>query len=293
MSAGVLFDAPGPKTAARHRTYTIVAAVLLVAFLAYVVKRLYDAGQFAYALWEPFVTPNIVKAIGEAWLDTIAMAVLAVLGALVFGAAFGVAKLSDHKPVRWFGWLVVEFFRAVPVIMLMIFCFYAVFNDMPIARGAFWSVVLALTVYNGAVLAEVFRAGVNALPKGQSEAAYAVGMRKSQVMQIVLLPQAVKIMIPAIISQMVVALKDTSLILIVFGVGLTKILKSLPLSFQNLIPTILVIASLYIITNLALTALANLAQRRFVGERLVLQVGEQTTQPAPFYAGDTGGGGGL
>jgi glutamate transport system permease protein len=273
MAAAVLFDAPGPKTVARHRVYTVVAAVLVLLALAYAVKRLNDAGQFAYALWEPFVTPNIMRAIGQAWLDTITMAVLAVLGALVFGVVFGVAKLSEHKPVRWVGWLVVEFFRAVPVIMLMIFTFYGIFNSLSIERGAYWSVVVSLTVYNGAVLAEVFRAGINALPRGQAEAAYAVGMRKAQVMNLVLLPQAVKIMIPAIISQCVVALKDTSLILIVFPVGLTKILKQLPLSFENLVPTTLVIAGLYIVTNLVLTAIATWAQRRFVGEKEILQVG--------------------
>jgi glutamate transport system permease protein len=272
MAAGVLFDAPGPRTVARHRVYTIVATVLVLLAIAYAAKRLNDAGQFAYALWEPFVTPNIMRAIGEAWLETVTMAVLAILGALVFGVVFGVAKLSEHQPVRWVGWLVVEFFRAVPVIMLMTFTFYAVFNSMSIDRGAYWSVVLSLTVYNGAVLAEVFRAGVNALPRGQAEAAYAIGLRKTQVMNLVLLPQAVKIMIPAIISQFVVALKDTSLILIVFGVGLTKILKQLPLSFQNLVPTTLVIAALYIVTNLVLTALATWAQRRFVGEKEMLQV---------------------
>jgi glutamate transport system permease protein len=273
MAAGVLFDAPGPKTVARHRIYTVVATVLLLVAVAYVVKRLNDAGQFAYALWEPFVTPRIVRAIGDAWLDTLTMAVLAVLGALVFGVVFGVAKLSEHKPVRWVGWLVVEFFRAVPVIMLMTFTFYAIFDSLAIERGAFWSVVLSLTVYNGAVLAEVFRAGVNALPRGQAEAAYAIGMRKTQVMNLVLLPQAVKIMIPAIISQCVVALKDTSLILIVFPIGLTKVLKQLPLSFHNLVPTTLVIAGLYIVTNLVLTAIATWAQRRFVGEKEILQVG--------------------
>jgi glutamate transport system permease protein len=272
MAAGVLFDAPGPKTVARHRIYTIVAVIVLVAMFAYAIKRLYDAGQFEYELWEPFVTPNIVKAIGEAWLDTITMAVLAVLGALVFGLVFGVAKLSDHKTLRWVAWLVVEFFRAVPVIMLMTFSFYAIFNSLSIESGAYWSVVLSLTVYNGAVLAEVFRAGVNAVPKGQAEAAYAVGMRKSQVMNLIMLPQAVKIMIPAIISQMVVALKDTSLILIVYGVGLTKILKQLPLSFNNIVPTTLVISGLYVITNLALTFLATKAQKRFVGEKEMLQV---------------------
>ena len=281
MAAGVMFDAPGPKTVARHRVYTLVVVVVLLALVAWAVKRLNDAGQFAYALWEPFVTPNIMRAIGEAWLDTITMAVLAVLGALVFGLLFGVAKLSEHKPVRWASWLVVEFFRAVPVIMLMTFAFYAVFNSMSIERGAYWSVVLSLTVYNGAVLAEVFRAGINALPRGQAEAAYAIGLRKTQVMNLVLLPQAVKIMIPAIISQMVVALKDTSLILIVFGVGLTKILKQLSLSFNNIVPTTLVIAGLYVLTNLALTAIATWAQRRFVGEKDMLKVS---------MVGDTTGG---
>ncbi len=272
MADSVLFDAPGPKAIARQRIYTIIAAVLIVAMLGYVVYRLNDAGQFAYALWEPFVTPRYFQAILQAWRDTISMAVLAVLGALVFGVVFGVGKLSDHTVVRRAAWLVVEFFRAVPVIMLMIFSFYAIFDSFAISRGAYWSVVLALTVYNGAVLAEVFRAGINALPRGQSEAAYAIGMRKTQVMRIVLLPQAVKIMIPAIISQMVVAVKDTSLILIVFPIGLTKIPKQLPQSFNNVVPTVLVIASLYIITNILLTAIANYAQKRFVGEKEMLQV---------------------
>ena len=272
MATSVLFDSPGPKAKARHRTYSVIAAVAIVALVGYVGYRLNDAGQFAYALWEPFLTPRYFQAILRAWGDTLSMAALSVLGALVFGIVFGVGKLSDRAPLRWLSWLVVEFFRAVPVIMLMIFCFYAVFDGMGIARGAYWSVVLALTVYNGAVLAEVFRAGINALPKGQGEAAYAIGMRKSQVMSIILLPQAVKIMIPAIISQMVVAVKDTSLILIVFGVGLTKIAKQLPLSFNNVVPTVLVIAGLYIITNLVLTMLANWAQRRFVGEKEMLEV---------------------
>ena len=272
MAMSVLFDAPGPKTIARHRVYTVVSLVAILALVAYAVKRLADAGQFEYALWEPFVTPKYVIAILEAWRDTIIMAVLSVLGAVVFGLVFGVGKLSDHRLARWACWLVVEFFRAVPVIMLMIFFFYAVFVDLPIARGAFWSVIMALTLYNGAVLAEVFRAGVNAVPRGQAEAAYAIGMRKTQVMNIVLLPQAVKIMIPAIISQCVVAVKDTSLILIVFGIGLTKIAKQLPLSFHNIVPTTLVIAGCYVITNLALMLLANFVQRRFVGEKKVLQV---------------------
>ena len=282
--ASVLFDAPGPQTAARHRIYMWVAVFAIAALIAFAIYRLWVTEQFAYDKWEPFFTPKYVQALLEAWWQTIAMAVLAVPGAILFGLVFGVGKLSDHALLRWPSWLVVEFFRAVPVIMLMIFTFYGVFNDFSIERGAFWSAVLSLTLYNGAVLAEVFRAGVNAVPKGQAEAAYAIGMRKTQVMNIIQLPQAVKMMIPAIISQMVVALKDTSLILIVVGVGLTKFAKQLPLSFNNIVPTTIVVASCYILTNLLLTYLATLAQKRFVGEREMLKVqmvGEGTANAKP------------
>ena len=149
------------------------------------------------------------------------MAFTAILGAVVFGAVFGIGKLSDHGWVRWPCWAVVEFFRAMPVLLLMIFIWYAlgIEND----GSSYWGVVIALTLYNGSVLAEVLRAGVLAVPKGQAEAAYAIGMRKGQVMNLILLPQAVKIMLPAIISQCVVALKDTALGYYILAPGLTAV----------------------------------------------------------------------
>ena len=272
MPASVLFDNPGPTTRARHRLYSYVAVAVLVALIALVVWRLNQAGQFAYDLWEPFITPKYVEAILEGLLDTLKMAFTAVLGAVVFGVLFGVGKLSDHAVVRWPCWAVVEFFRAVPVIMLMIFFFYAVFGSLSIQRGGYWSVVAALTLYNGAVLAEVFRAGILAVPRGQSEAAYAIGMRKSQVMNIILLPQAVKIMIPAIISQCVVALKDTSLGYIIVAPGLTRVGKAIYIEFANHVPTIIVLAVFYVSVNLVLTAIATWVQRKFVGEKKPLEV---------------------
>ena len=272
MAADVLFDYPGPATRARHRIYTVIAVVLLVLVVALVIWRLEAAGQFAYVLWEPYITPVYVEAVLEGLLDTLKMAFTAILGAVVFGLIFGVGKLSDHAVLRWPSWLVVEFFRAVPVIMLMIFFFYAVFGGLPIERAAYWGVVVALTCYNGAVLAEVFRAGINAVPKGQSEAAYALGMRKGQVMNIILLPQAVKIMIPAIISQCVVALKDTSLGYIIVAPGLTRVGRSIYLEFANHVPTIIVLALFYVSVNLILTAIATWVQKKFVGEKKPLEV---------------------
>ena len=165
-----------------------------------------------------------------------------------------------------------EFFRAVPVMLLMIFFFYAIFGGMdPLSSRTYWSVVVALTLYNGAVLAEVFRAGINAVPRGQAEAAYAIGMRKTQVMNIVLLPQAVKIMIPAIISQMVVALKDTSLGYVVAGLGLTAVGQADLPEFSNHVPTIIVITAIYVVVNLLLTCVRHVAaaevRRREEGAR--------------------------
>ena len=266
MSTGVLYDAaPGPRTVARHRVYTVVTVLALLGLLAFVVKRLYDEGQFAYALWEPFVTPDYVRAIiVDGLLQTLRMAFTAILGAVVFGAAFGIGKLSNHGWVRWPCWAVVEFFRAIPVLLLMIFIWYALGIEKD--GSSYWGVVIALTLYNGAVLAEVLRAGVLAVPKGQAEAAYAIGMRKGQVMTLILLPQAVKIMLPAIISQCVVALKDTALGQYILAPGLTAVGRQIYLAFFNRIPTIIVIAAMYILVNLILTWLATLAQKKFVGD---------------------------
>jgi glutamate transport system permease protein len=245
--------------------------VVLVGVLAWVIWKLYEAGQFEGDKWEVFVTPDYVRALlVDGLLNTLKMAFTAILGAVVFGFVFGVGKLSVHGWVRWPSWAVVEFFRAVPVLLLMVFTWYALGIEKE--GSSYWGVVIALTLYNGSVLAEVLRAGVLAVPRGQAEAAYAIGMRKSQVMNLVLMPQAVKIMLPAIISQCVVALKDTALGLYILAPGLTRVSKQIYQEFDNRVPTIIVVASMYIVVNLILTWLATLAQKKFVGEKKPLEI---------------------
>jgi glutamate transport system permease protein len=265
MSANVLFDAPGPRTRARHRLYAVLSVIALLVLLGAVVWRMYDRGELEYELWEPFVTPEFVRALAEGLLKTLQMAALSILFAIVFGIVFGIGKLSEHRLLRWPSWLVVEFFRAVPVLLMIFFVYFA--YGVGDGIGEYWSVVVALTVYNGAVLAEIIRAGINAVPKGQAEAAYALGMRKSQVMNIVLLPQAVKIMLPALISQCVVALKDTSLGFAIGAPGLTYVGKSIYTEFQNQVQAAIVVTAIYVVVNLLLTALATWVQRKYVGER--------------------------
>ena len=272
MSASVLFDAPGPRTIARHRVYTVVSVAALLALVAFAVWKLWAEDQLTYALWEPFVTPKFIEfVLVDGLLKTLQMAFFSIIFAVVLGLVLGIGKLSDRGWIRWPAWLVVEFFRAAPVLLLMVFTFYLLsIGDGPLSP--FWCVIIALTLYNGSVLAEVFRAGINAVPRGQSEAAYAIGMRKSQVMTSVLLPQAVKIMLPAIISQMVVALKDTSLGYYILAPGLTAVGKPIYLEFGNQVPTALVITAIYVAVNLVLTLLATMVQKRLVGEKKVLEV---------------------
>lgn len=270
--SSVLFDTPGPRARARWRLYNSLGAVLLLSVLALVLWRMSDTGQLAYALWEPFVTPDYIRFIlVDGLLQTLKMAGTSVLLALVFGTLFGIGKLSDRSWVRWPCWLVVEFFRAVPLLLLIVFIYYA--YGVGDGIGSYLSVVAGLTLYNGAVLAEVLRAGINAVPRGQAEAAYAIGMRKSQVMRTILLPQAVKIMLPAIISQCVVALKDTSLGYIILAPGLSSTARPIFQEFGNQVQAVIVITVIYIVVNLLLTLLATWVQKRYVGEKKPLEAG--------------------
>ncbi len=272
MNQSVLFDAPGPRTIRRHRIYTALTVVAMVAVLAFVGYKLQQQDQFAGDKWEVFTTPDFLRVIFvEGLLETLKMAAAGIVGAVVLGVVLGIGKLSDHEFLRVPCWAAVELFRAIPVLLLMVF-FFSLYGIYHGTSGSFWCVVWALSLYNGAVLAEVFRAGILAVPTGQGEAAYAVGLRKSQVVGIVLLPQAVKIMIPAIISQCVVTLKDTSLGYAIAAPGLTAVARPIYLQFQNHVPAYVVLAAIYVAVNLILTVIATYAQKKFVGEKKVLEV---------------------
>jgi len=266
----VLFDAPGPRARRRHKIVGVLTVIAMLAVLAAICWKFWSEDQFTAQKWEPFVTPSIITLLLEGLWRTVQAAVLAVAFSVVFGVVFGVGKLSDHRWLRWPCWLVVEFFRAVPLLMLIIFLWV---TYSPQLITSFMALVIGLTLYNGSVLAEVFRAGINAVPKGQAEAAYAIGTRRTQVMTIVLLPQAVKIMLPAIISQCVVALKDTSLGFVILAPGLTSAGRLIWGTFNNRLATALVLAAIYIVLNIALTWLATKAQQRLAGEQKISIVG--------------------
>jgi glutamate transport system permease protein len=177
---------------------------------------------------------------------------VAIALALSFGALFAVGRLSRRAWVRWPAIAVIEFFRAVPLLLLILFLFLGFGDDI----GRFWALALALMLYNGSVLAEIFRAGIQSVPRGQSEAAFALGLTRGQVLRTVLIPQAVRIMLPAIISQSVVALKDSALGLIIAYEELARAGRQIYVFYGNPLAVGLVIAAIYVVINSALSRLA-------------------------------------
>lgn len=262
--SSVLFDVPGPKARLRYRALSVIGIAAVAGLIAFVVYRFYDSGQFAASKWEwlqyEAIQLELLKGLGNTLRGFAVGAVLA----LAFGALFAAARLSDHAFFRGPAMVVVELFRAIPLLILM-FIFYYGLPTVGIKMSPFMAVVLSLMLYNGSVIAEIFRAGINALPKGQSEAAYALGMRKTQVMVLILLPQALRAMLPTIISQLVVLLKDTALGFIITFQELLHYAKYLGSQFQfgfPQVPVAIVVGAMYVTLCLLLTALANYLQRR-------------------------------
>lgn len=264
--SSVLYDAPGPRAKRRNVLLSVVFVLLLGLLLWWVWQKMDDKGQLKWDLWQPFTT-------SEAWTtyllpglgNTLKAAALSMVIALPLGAVFGIARMSDHAWIRIPAGAVVEFFRAIPVLLLMLFAmeFYVRSTDVSSDERPLYAVITGLVLYNASVLAEVVRAGVLALPRGQTEAAYAVGLRKGQTMTGILLPQAVTVMLPAIVSQLVVIVKDTALggVMLQFT-DLLNARGTLAANYANVIPSFIVVAIIFILLNLALTTFASWLERR-------------------------------
>ncbi|OHU18109.1 glutamate ABC transporter permease [Mycobacteroides franklinii] len=264
-SATVMYDAPGPKARALHRIIAVAFAVVVGAVAAWIIWTLVANEQLTAEKWSPFLRLNTwTTYILPGLFGTISAAALSIVFALALGAVLGIGRLSEHRAVRWISSALVEFFRAIPVLILMVFSYYlygqqAVF---PSEYLAFAAVVTGLSLYNGSVIAEILRSGIQSLPKGQSEAAVALGMRKSQMMRLILLPQSIAAMLPALISQMVIALKDSAL---GYAFGYIEVVRSGIRSasyYGNYLPALVVVAVIMIVINFALSSLATKVERQ-------------------------------
>ncbi|WP_326768231.1 amino acid ABC transporter permease [Streptomyces sp. NBC_01591] len=261
--SSVLYDAQGPRAKQRNILYTVLFVLCAAAVVWWVYDGLAEKHQLDWIKWKPFFTSSQpwVTYIWPGLESTLKAAFFALIIALPLGALFGVGRLSDHRWVRVPAGVVVEFFRAIPVLILMIIAnaVYSEYTNISTEDRPLFAVVTGLVLYNASVLAEIVRAGIHTLPKGQGEAAKALGMRKGQTMVFVLLPQAVTAMLPAIVSQLVVIVKDTALggAVMTFPELLASVRPMAANYGANTIACFTIVALIYLLVNFALTSFAS------------------------------------
>ncbi|QIK62127.1 amino acid ABC transporter permease [Leucobacter viscericola] len=288
MSTSVLYDVPGPKAIVRNRFIAVATVIVVAAVLGLIVYRFALSGQFSAAKWGIFTYSAVWNQILVALGKTLAAFGLAAVLSLVLGFALAIGRLSEHRWVRAPITTVTELFRAVPVLVMMMLLYYGL-PSVGVKMDPYWAVVIALVAYNGSVLAETLRAGIESLPRGQKEAGYAIGLRKNGVMRLILLPQAVRVMLPVIVAQLVVTMKDTALGFIITYPELLYLAKQLSSNgqFQQpLLQSAFVIGGIYVVMCLILSGIARMLELRLRRSNKALSTRGSHTDPAPVEPGD-------
>jgi glutamate transport system permease protein len=268
--ANVLFDAPGPKARARHAVIAVIGGLGIAGLLFVLIRALAAKGQFEGVKWAPFLDPVTWTAYLLPGLRaTLVAAFFSVILAAVVGVLLGMGRLSELAPLRWASGIFVEFFRAVPVLMMMLFAYYVFLFGFQISGNnlSLYGVIAGLTFYNSSVIAELIRSGVGSLPKGQREAGLAIGMTPVATLRTILLPQAITLMLPSIVSQLVVILKDSALGFLILYPELVRSGQNLATSKGNLIPTFIVLAAIFIAINYLLTLVARFLEQKLQSGR--------------------------
>ncbi len=268
MSTSVLYDAPGPKARRRNVILSIVSAVLIAALLAWIIMTLAaprvaangneTPGMFAPTRWDVTADPLLWNAFAQGVLNTLRMAAVAAILAIAVGIAFSFARTARSRWIRVPTAVLLEFFRGMPLLLMMLFIF------LVFSTGSYWAGVLALAVYNGALIGEALRAGIAALPRGQRESGLAIGLTTVQTRVFIEFPQAFRQMLPIIIAQLVVLLKDTSLAYVVAYDELARTIKNLQNFLgNNYLFTLFIIGlAIYLAINLTVSWIARFVARR-------------------------------
>jgi glutamate transport system permease protein len=269
MSTSVLYDAPGPRAKRRARIISIVSAVLLGAGLAWLIFTLAapretaaggtNVGLFDPSRWDIFLDLVTWRAIWRGLMATLQMAGIAAVFAMIIGVTFAFLRSRKSAWIRIPVTVLLEFFRGMPVLLMMLFILLVA------ATGSLWAGVWALAVYNGALIGEILRAGITSLPRGQREAGLAIGLTPMATWLRIEFPQAFRQMLPIIIAQLVVLLKDTAL---AFIVGYEELLRTVVIYLSNFygnryfFSLFFVVVVIYLALNLTLSWIARLVARR-------------------------------
>jgi len=286
----VLYDVPGPRARRLSLIVSIIATLLIAAGLAAIVMFLaaprVNAGGVAQpgildpVRWDILLDVAFWRTIGRGLTATLQMAGVAAVLAIVIGILLSMARTARLAIIRIPAVVLIEFLRGMPVLLMMFFTL------LVFSTGQFWAGVAALAVYNGAVIGEALRSGIASLNKGQRESGLAIGLTPLKVRFLIEFPQAFRQMLPIIIAQLVVLLKDTSLASIVGYQELLNIgLRQNPVTFGSryLFTFFFVVLVVYLLVNFSLSTVARIVAKRTASgsggfkarrvERIVAQLG--------------------
>jgi glutamate transport system permease protein len=263
MSEAVLYDVAGPRGRRRILVGSIAGGLVVALLIGLAVARLASKGVFEGERWQALTRQDLLELLARGLGATLRAAAMAMVLAMTIGGLLAVARLSRRRWLAAAAGAWVELFRGLPLLLLILFLFLGL-PAAGVTISTFWALVGGLTLYNSAVLGEIFRAGILSLPWGQTEAAYAIGLRRGQTLRLILIPQAVRRMLPALISQLVTLLKDTSLGFVIAYAELLRVGRNAVefLGGRYSIPVYTAIAVVYIAVNASLSLLARWLDRR-------------------------------
>lgn len=248
----ILFGDPKPQARKVIRILSVTAGVVLLLLAAGVVFRFHSAGQLDARFWKFFTWPTTWAFLAKGLLGTLASAAMAAVIALVLGLVLMVGRLAQQRLLRWPSVAVIEFLRGVPTLLLIYVCFL-VLPSVGIKLSAYWMLTLPVGLSTAAVVAEVYRAGVLAVPRGQTDAARSLGLTEAQLFFHVVFPQALRYIVPALVAQLVIVVKDTTFGYVVTYGELMQNAKVLIANYHALVPVYLVVAVLYCLVNYAIS----------------------------------------
>lgn len=257
----VLFDLPGPRGRRRIAVATAIAIVLLGGLTVLALWQFAAHGALDRAKWQIFLAPSILRYLGQGLLGTAEAAAVAGVLALPLGALLAIGRLARRRVIRLGCGAYIETFRSLPVLLLL-YLFLLGLPSVGLTLPIFWQLVVPIVLTMSASIAEVFRAGVLALPPGQSEAAFALGLGYWQTQRFVVIPQVVRLVLPALITQSVSLVKETTLGYVVSYAELLQSGKVLGEYTHTLVQTYLVVAMVYVLVNLSLSKLARSLEHR-------------------------------
>ena len=236
-----------------RRVASGLGGYLGLAALLVIVVVLVATGVFSQRRWEPFGDIRVWRFVLEGLLVTLQIGAVALVASLILAVPLALARLALPRPFRWIVVTWIELVRATPVLALILFLTLFIPRDL---MSPVWSATLALTIYTSAVLAEILRAGILAIPRGEVDAARSLGLTYAQAMRLVILPQAFSRMMPALVSQLITLVKDTSLASIAAVSELAGYARSIHSFYGNPAETYFVIACIYFVINYTLSRIA-------------------------------------